>query len=148
MKITLLALLCGLLAIHLVGVATPREVNGQARIPSETMVNALSFINKEEFLYRIKNRRFAAGGELLAFLREKGSLSRSPIDLDNPKPYELLVTTSPDGMHYQVTLQRLPDLNTSTWCRIAAFSDDRLAIFLGFDINSCPPPQPQFLPVR
>ena len=69
---------------------------------------------------------------MLAFLRKKGDLSRSPIDFENPKPYELSITTSPDGMHYQITLKRTSDMNDkSTWCKIAVFSDDAGVIFLG-----------------
>jgi hypothetical protein len=42
----------------------------------------------------------------------------------------------PDGMHYQITLQRPSDMNDqSTWCRTAAFSDDRGVIFLGQAID-------------
>jgi len=70
--------------------------------------------------------------EMLAFLRKKGILSQSPIDLESPKPYELAITTSPDGAHYQITLQRPSDMNNkTTWCKTAVFSDDRGVIFLG-----------------
>jgi len=35
-------------------------------------------------------------------------------------------------MHYQITLQRPSDMNDkATWCKPAAFSDDRGVIFLG-----------------
>jgi hypothetical protein len=79
-----------------------------------------------------ENRRFADRDQMLAFLRQNGPSSKSPIDLENPKPYELSITTTSDGMHYQITLQRPSDMNDkSTWCRTAAFSDDRGVIFLG-----------------
>lgn len=50
--------------------------------------------------------------------------------LENPKPYEVEITTSREGEHYQITLK--PDVNDkSTWCKAAAFSDDAGVIFLG-----------------
>jgi hypothetical protein len=71
-----------------------------------------------------------------ASLQTKKPLSESPIDLENPKPYELTITTSSDGMHYQITLKRPSDMNDkNTWCRTAAFSDDAGLIFLGSVID-------------
>ena len=73
---------------------------------------------------------------MLAFLRQKGFLSKSPVDLENPSPYELAKTTTLDGMHYQITLQRPSDMNEkSTWCKTAAFSDEKGVIFLGQAID-------------
>jgi len=83
-----------------------------------------------------ENRRFADRDQMLAFLRQNRFLSKPPIDLQNPKPYELSITATSDGMHYQITLQRPSDINDkSTWCRTAAFSDDRGIIFLGQAID-------------
>ena len=135
MKRIFLVLFCGL-AISVTGVAIPRQIHRQTRFSNETLVNSLGFLNKQEFFYRVKNHRYASGEELIEFLRQKGASSQSPIDLENPKPYELLITTSPDGMHYQVTVQRLPNRNDiGTWCRTAAFSDDSGVIFQGSDIS-------------
>jgi hypothetical protein len=65
-------------------------------------------------------------------MRTETILSKAPIDLENPQPYELTVTTSPDGMHYQITLKPQYDPNDkSAWCKTAAFSDDGGLIFLG-----------------
>jgi hypothetical protein len=48
------------------------------------------------------------------------------------KPYELAITTSADGQHYQITLQRTFEPNDkSTFCKTAAFSDDKGVIYLG-----------------
>jgi hypothetical protein len=59
-----------------------------------------------------------------------GYKRKAVIDLENPKPYEVEITTSSDGEHYQITLK--PDMNDkSTWCKAAAFSDDAGVIFLG-----------------
>ena len=89
---------------------------------------------------------------MLGFLRTKGCLSKSPIDLENPKPYELTITTSPDGQHYQIALrpnERSPRPSEHTFrfflyhpergegpqqasCKTAAFSDDSGLIYLGY----------------
>jgi hypothetical protein len=136
MKRLFLVLLCALLGILVMGVAIPRQVNGQAENPTAKLVNALRLLNTQEYSYKQENGRFASREEMLTFLRKKGILSRSPIDLENPKQYDLEVTTSPDGMHYQITLQRLSDMNDkSTWCQTAAFSDDRGVIFLGLALG-------------
>jgi hypothetical protein len=136
MKRFFLVLLCGLLGILVTGVGIPRQVNAQTENPTAKLVNVLRLLNTQEYSYRQENSRFASREEMLTFLRKKGILTRSPIDLENPKPYELEVTTSPDGMHYQITLQRPSDMNDkNTWCQTAAFSDDRGVIFLGLAIG-------------
>jgi|SRR5580704_7978888 hypothetical protein len=141
MKRICLALLCGFLGILVTAVAIPPQVNGQAEIFTEKLVNTLRFLNTEEVSYRHETGRFASREELLTFLRTKGLLSQSPtdfakptrrfitreemstslqtkrplsespIDLENPKPYELTITISSDGMHYQITLKRPSDMN-------------------------------------
>jgi hypothetical protein len=125
-----------LLGVVLLGKAIPRQASGQQEIPTEKLVNALRLLNTQEYSYMHENRRFADRDQMLAFLRQNGPSSKSPIDLENPKPYELSITTTSDGMHYQITLQRPSDMNDkSTWCRTAAFSDDRGVIFLGQAID-------------
>lgn len=136
MKRNFLALICGLLGILVTAVVIPLRVNGQAEIPAGKLVNALRLLNTQEYSYRNETGRFATREEMLTFLRKKDSLSQSPIDLENPKPYELAIATSPDGMHYQITLKRTSDMNDkSTWCKTAAFSDDAGVIFLGSAIG-------------
>jgi len=166
MKRSSVALLCGFLGTLATAVTIPSQVTGQAEIPTEKLVYALRLLNTEEYSYRHETGRFASRDELLTFLRTKGLLSESPtdlakpkarfvfreemstslptnkplsdspIDLENPKPYELRVTTSLDGMHYQITLKRLSDMNDkNSWCRTAAFSDDAGLIFLGSVID-------------
>jgi len=125
-----------LLGILLVGPATPSKVNGQSELPAEILVNSLRLLNTAEVVYLTENSRFATREELLTSLRKKGFSKRAAMDLDNPKPYELSITTSPDGMHYQITLKRKSDMNDkSTWCKTAAFSDDGGVIFLGSAIG-------------
>jgi hypothetical protein len=128
----------------------------QSEITAEKLVNTLRFLNTQEYSYRHETGRFASREEILTFLRTKGLLAdrakptprfasqketkapsrESPLDPENPKPYELTITTSSDGMHYQITLKRAPDMNDkNTWCRTAAFSDDAGLIFLGSVID-------------
>lgn len=136
MKRTTCALFCGFIAILLSGIAIPRQVNGPSEVPTQNLVGAVRTINTAEVLYKHENGRFASRDEILAFLPQKGFSSKASIDLENPKPYELAVTTSPDGMHYQITLQWPSDLNDkSTWCKTAAFSSERGVIFLGVAID-------------
>ncbi len=125
----IIVLFCGLLGIVLAGAAIPSQ--GQLEIPTEKLVGAMRTLNTAEYSYMQENGRFAARDEMLTFLRRKSILSKS-IDLENPNPYELAITTTSDGMHYQITLQRPSDMNDkTTWCRTAVFSDDRGVIFLG-----------------
>ena len=158
MKRICLALLCGFLGVLLMTVAIPAQVTGQAEIPTAKLVNTVRLLNAEEYSYRRETGRFASKEELFTSLRTKGLLSQpldakpsqrfglqketkaplsnSALDLENLTPYELAITTSSDGMHYQITLKRLPDVSDkSTWCRAAAFSDDAGLIFLGSVIN-------------
>ena len=132
MKRSILGVFCSLIAMFLSEVAIPRQQNAQPEISTAKLVTALRILNTEEYDYRNQNHRFAERTELLRFLQQNRRLSGSPIDLENPKPYELAITTSSDGAHYQITLQRPSDMHDkSTWCKAAAFSDDRGIIFLG-----------------
>ena len=136
MKTDFCAALCGLLGILIILVAFPFRVNGQAEISPDKLVNALRLLNTQEYSYRHETGRFATREEMLTFLRKKGILNSSPIDLENLKPYELAIATSPDGMHYEITLKRPSEMgDQSTWCKTAAFSDDAGVIFLGVAID-------------
>lgn len=127
--------LCVVLGVLATGSAIPSQVSGPDEVSNTKLVNALRLLNTQEYVYRQEIGRFASREEMLTFLRTKGILSRS-IDLENPQPYELVVTTSPDGMHYQITMKRPSDMNDkSTWCKTAAFSDDVGVIFLGSAIG-------------
>lgn len=119
----------GLLGVLLMGAGIPSQVNGQTEISNGKLATALRLLNTQEYNYQHERGRFATLPEMLGFLRAKDILSKSPIDLENPKPYELAITTSPDGKHYQITLRPMND--KSAGCRTAAFSDDVGVIFLG-----------------
>jgi len=130
-KVTL-ALFCSLLGILATGVASPPQVNGQIGIPVENLVGVLRTLNTAEVVYQRETGRFAYREEMLTFLRKEGTIvSHFPIDLENPKPYELAITTSPDGMHYQVTLKRPYDpSDKNSGCRAAVFTDEAGVIFI------------------
>ena len=125
-----------LLGVALLGEADARQASGQPEITTGKLVNALRLLNTHEYSYKNENGRFADRDQVLSYLRQKGLLSKSPVDLENPKPYELAITISSDGMHYQIALQRPSDMNDkSTWCKTAAFSDEKGVIFLGQAID-------------
>ena len=127
------------LALCLTGSATQKqEVGGEAEIPTAKLVNTIRVLAVTEVTYHSSNGRFASQEELLAFSQPKNLLGKSPLDLQNPAPYQVRITTDPDGTHYQITIKRPSDANDkSTWCRTAAFSDDSGVIFLGQAIT-CP----------
>jgi hypothetical protein len=133
MKRVALALFCGFLVILLPGVAISPQVNGQTEVSTEELLGVVRTLNTAEVSYREENGRYATREEMLIFLRKPvASLIPSPIDFRIPKLYELALNTSPDGMHYQITLKRPSDMNDkSTWCKTAAFSDEAGVIFLG-----------------
>lgn len=118
--------------------ARTQEVGGEPEIPTAKLVNTMRILNTAQVSYRGKNGRFASQEELLDFFRHRNLLGRSPLDLENPAPYQVQITTNPDGTHYQIAIERPSDMNDkSTWCRTAAFSDDAGVIFLGQAID-CP----------
>ena len=90
------------LALCLTGSATQQqEVGGESEIPTAKLVNTMRILNTEEVVYSSTNHRFASQEELLAFLRQKNVLGKSPLDLDNPAPYQVQITTNPDATHFQ-----------------------------------------------
>lgn len=138
MKRTSLLLACALLGAVLIVRAVPRQTTDQREIATAKLVGVMRFINTHEYSYMDANRRFADRGQMVEFLRQKDLLSKSPVDIENLQPYELAITTSSDGMHYQITLQRPSRMNDkSTWCKTAAFSDDSGLIYLG-QVIDCP----------
>ena len=132
MKRVSFAMFCGLLLILATGVAIFSHANAQTEIATQKLIVTLRLLNTSEYSYRGENGRFANWEELLGFLRQNGYKREAVIDLENPKPYELEITTSRAGEHYQITVKRTPDMNDkSTWCKTAAFSDDAGVIYVG-----------------
>jgi hypothetical protein len=122
----------GFIGILGTGVASTPLVKAQPESSTEQLVNAVRLINTEEVSYQHENGRFADREQMLNYLRLKNRLSGTPIDLENRKQYELAITMSADGKHYQLALKPAFDANDKkTWCTRAAFSDDAGVIFLG-----------------
>lgn len=116
-----------------------------AEITQRQLVGAMRFLNTEEVSYRSKKNRFASGDELLKWLQETGQINSAPAILsgNNLKPFELQISTSSDGNHYQIEIQRPPETSDqTTWCKPAAFSDDRGVIFLGLALGCDAPDKP------
>jgi hypothetical protein len=127
---------CAFLGILMIALATTSLLKAQPASPTEQLVNSVRLINTEEVSYRHKNGRFADREQLLAYLRHKNRLGESPINLEDKKQYELLMTLSGDGKHYQIALKPAFDMHDKkSWCTRAAFSDDGGLIFLGSAID-------------
>jgi hypothetical protein len=129
------------LALCPTGSATQKqEVGGELEIPTAKLVSTMRILGTTEVTYRSENGRFASPilKELLDILRQKNWLGKSPIDLENPEPYQVQITTDLDGTHYQISIKRAIDSGEkSTWCRTAVFEDDAGVIFLG-QASDCP----------
>jgi hypothetical protein len=131
MKKIFFAFLCVslLAALARLGSAQAHE---QTEISRDALLGGVRAMNTFEFMYSAQNGRFASREELLAFLQQKGILGKLKLNLQDPKPYELAVTTSQDGKHYQIGLKRPNDPNEkSKGCSPAIFSDDAGVIFIG-----------------
>ena len=90
-----------LLATAPLGQTFHRQASGEPEIPGVKLVGAIRLLNTNEYRYRDENGRFADRDKMLAFLRQKDLLSKSPIDLENPTPYELAIATTSDGTSCQ-----------------------------------------------
>lgn len=141
------------LALCLTGsAAQQQEVGGEPGIPAAKLVNALRFLNTVEVRYRGENNRFAKQAELLTFVRGKNLypalerfVGQSPLDLENPAPYHIQITTDPDAAHFQISIG--PDFSDkSAACLPAVFSDDRGVIFLGQAMGCRAAPQSSAVP--
>jgi len=128
-------LFCGLLGGVLSGGAIPQQVNKQSDFPADkNLVIALRYLNTEQVNYLEKNHRFADRDQMLSYLREEepGALQKLPVNLQDASSYSLAITTSADGQHYQITLQRNPTAKDQNGaCQNAAFTDDKAVIYLG-----------------
>jgi hypothetical protein len=126
-------------AMCLTGSTTQTQETGvEAGIPTAKLLTTMRVLNTAQVYYQEENHRFASQEELVAFLRQKNWLGKSPLNPENPAPYQVQVTTDPSATHYQITIRRPPDPNVkSTWCHTATFSDESGVIYLGQPID-CP----------
>jgi hypothetical protein len=128
------------LAVCLSGSATQTQETGVEAgiIPSAKLLTTMRVLGTAQVSYEVENHRFASQDELVAFFRQKNWLGKSPLNLENPAPYQVQITTDHDGTHYQISIKPPVDLrDKSTWCRTAIFEDDTGVIFLGQAID-CP----------
>lgn len=119
---------------------TLSSVNAGAKeISHEKLVNWMREINTRQLNFRLANHRYADGGQLMKFAQTKHfNVITSELNSSALAPYPLLITLSPDGMHYQATIIRPSAMNDkATWCKTAVFSDDSGLICLGRNIG-CP----------
>jgi hypothetical protein len=111
----------------------------------QQLVAAMRFVNTYEYSFFHDNKRFASVDEFLNWLQGTGKIGESPMNLsaESLKPYELRITASSDGKHYQAGMIPLPDTSdNSTACKPAAFTNDRGIIYLGLALGCAAPGKP------
>jgi|GEM_PF-1983991 len=142
------ALAFALVGMFLIGITASRVssqngVTASQNDSSESLVKGLRMLNTVEAEYMHQNGRFAAREELLSYIRSRELANRGAINWDNPQPYEVAITTSPDAKRYQIALKHKSsdsDMNDQT-CRSAAFTDEAAIIYVGSAIG-CVRPTP------
>jgi len=120
---------CAVLGLNFALTANTREES-----KSETILKRLGVLrtlNTLEYNYKEQYGRFGDRDQLLMFFRKSGATEGAG-RLEHLQPFELSVTTSPDGAHYQISLTPTQnDANKEVWCDKAGFTDERGLIFLG-----------------
>ena len=126
----LFSLSCAVLGLVFTIAATDTREEDKSEALSKRVV-ILRMLNTLEYNYQDEHGRFGDRGELLAYFRQTGATEKAD-RLDHLQPYQLTVTTSLDGGHYQISLTPLLDKdNKEAWCDKAGFTDERGVIFLG-----------------
>lgn len=137
--------ICVGLVLLLILAVPARNSQPDVQVTQQRLVQTLRFLNTMELQYSIQNKRYASQEELFAWLDQSGKMSRAPGDLspEGLKPFELTITTTASGAHYQITLKRPSDMHDrATWCQPAAFSDDKGVIYLGVALGCDAPGVP------
>jgi hypothetical protein len=130
----LLALSCAALGLVFTLAATNSREEDKSEALSKHVV-ILRMLNTLEYNYQDEHGRFGDRGELLAYFRQTGATEKAA-RLEHLQPYQLTVTTSLDGAHYQISLTPLLDNNDKEgWCDKALFTDERGLIFLGAGLD-------------
>jgi len=129
----LLFLLCVVLGfIFTLAANTREEVKSEAVSKRVVMLRTL---NTLEYNYKDQYGRFGNRDQLLAYFRQSGATEAAD-RFDHLQSFQLSVTTSLDGSHYQISLTPLLDeRNKVSWCDTAAFTDERGLIFLGAGLD-------------
>lgn len=121
-------------------------VAGYGAEPSENRINnVLKNVNSQEARYAKEKGKFARLDDLLAAGGNPQSTTKESVSLrpEDLKPYELSITVSADGKHYQAALKLPKDLSDKSadggvFCKPAGTTDERGTIYIGRAIN-CPP---------
>lgn len=91
----------------------------------------LRTLNTLEYNYQERYGRFGDREQLLAYFRQSGATYGAD-RFEHLQSFQLSVSTSSDGAHYQISLTPLQDdVNKEGWCDKAGFTDERGVIFLG-----------------
>jgi hypothetical protein len=97
----------------------------------------LRTLNTLEVGYRKQYGHFGDREQILTYLRASGAIPIQGIEpFEHLQSFQLSVTVSSDGVHYQASLTPLlDDANKAGWCDKAGFIDDRAVIFLGTSLG-------------
>ena len=126
----LFSLSCAVLGLVFTLAATNTREEDKSEALSKRVV-ILRMLNTLEYNYQDEHGRFGDREQLLAYFRQTGATEKAD-RLEHLQPYQLTVTTSLDGAHYQISLTPLlDDGNKEGWCDKALFTDERGLIFLG-----------------
>ena len=126
----LFSLSCAVLGLVFTLAATNTREEDKSEALSKRVV-ILRMLNTLEYNYQDEHGRFGDREQLLAYFRQTGATEKAD-RLEHLQPYQLTVTTSLDGDHYQISLTHLLDNdNKEGWCDKALFTDERGLIFLG-----------------
>jgi hypothetical protein len=126
----LFALSCAVLGVVFTLAATNIPQENKSEALSKRVV-ILRMLNTLEYNYQEEHGRFGDREELLAYFRQTGAAGKAD-RLEHLQSFQLTVTTSLDGAHYQISLTPLLDNgNKEGRCDKALFTDERGLIFLG-----------------
>jgi hypothetical protein len=126
----LFALSCAVLGLVFTLSATNAREEDKWEALSKRVV-ILRMLNTLEYNYQDEHGRFGERGDLLAYFRQTGATEKAD-RLEHLQSFQLSVTTSLDGAHYQISLTPLLDNGKKeNWCDKALFTDERGLIFLG-----------------
>jgi hypothetical protein len=135
----LLSLSCAGLGLVFTLAATNTREEDKSEALSKRVV-ILRMLNTLEYNYQDEHGRFGDREQLLAYFRQSGATEKAD-RLGHLQSFQLSVTTSMDGGHYQISLTPLLDNgNKEAWCEKSLFTDERGVIFLGagFDCEVTP----------
>lgn len=108
------------------------QTNPQTGVATDRLVSTTRTLNTAEVMYFQKDKHFANTNEMLGFLRDRDLLKRLPVELSDPHVTQLEITTTSDGLHYQLGIKQPTDSSANNArCQPAAFSDDSGVIYLG-----------------